>query len=282
MWLSGIRELVFARPWLPSLGLPSPQNKTSQTYGHSDTVGGRACSSDRPKVSYQVPLHRSLQNTCPWQAHKGGDPGCSLAAVTLGPMDRPDLSTTGPTVVLQGPLGGLVTVAASGPPEHFPLNSGGIYGASRPPKMSPAIRLTGHPRPASLGFRHTLSGLWFRVIILYLNAPRCLRLLLELLPPADTLSRSPPTQLCGSSSSHSGSHEGRVGDPAPGAMPALCCRGEGGCSHPQLFVHRCTGTQLLSLSVIPHSDTLWLLRVLFSISDLLPRGSQGRDSLNLP
>lgn len=102
VWLSGIRELVFARPWLPSLGLPSPQNKTSQTYGHSDTVGGRACSSDRPKVSYQVPLHRSLQNTCPWQAHKGGDPGCSLAAVTLGPRDRPDHSATGPTVVLQG------------------------------------------------------------------------------------------------------------------------------------------------------------------------------------
>lgn len=62
----------------------------------------------------------------------------------------------------------------------------------------------------------------------------------------------------------------------------LSAAGGGGCSHPQLFVHRYTGTQLrplLSLPVILHSDTLWLLRILFSISDLLPRGSQGRDSV---
>lgn len=78
-------------------------------------------------------------------------------------MDGPDLSATGPTVVLQGPLGGLVIVAASGPPEHnlFPLNSGGIYGASRPPKMSHAIRLTGHPRLASLSVVSDSRSLFF-------------------------------------------------------------------------------------------------------------------------
>lgn len=74
VWLSGIHGLVFTRPWLSFLGLPSPQNKTSQTYGHSDTVSGRACSSDRSKVSYQVPLHRSLQNTCPVAGTQGWRP----------------------------------------------------------------------------------------------------------------------------------------------------------------------------------------------------------------